>query len=97
MTIIARRASATAGKTQEPDAHGQAALLLAESLLHKLIETSVLSSDQALEVVQAACEVKVEVATAAGESTARMLASIALLQKMRISIESDTSFGHGAV
>ena len=46
----------------EPDAHGQAALLLAESILHALVETNTLSADQALSVIDTTCEVKVEVA-----------------------------------
>lgn len=84
-------------ETLEPDAHGQAALLFAESILHKLVEASILTSAQALEIVQAAAEVKVEVATAAGESTGRMLASLALLQRIRVSLESDAGFDHASV
>lgn len=50
----------------EPDAHGQAAFLLAESILHVLVEKDLLTTGEA--VVHTACEVKVEVALAAGES-----------------------------
>jgi hypothetical protein len=73
----------------EPDAHGQAALLLAESLIHMLVDHSILSLDQAVEVIQIAAEVKTEVAAAAGESEARMNESLALLAKMSDSFESD--------
>jgi hypothetical protein len=75
--------------TFEPDAHGQAALLLTESLLHMLVERSVLTNTEAVEVVQTSAEVKVEVATAAGESSKRMNESLTLLIKMRRSFESD--------
>jgi hypothetical protein len=73
----------------EPDAHGQAALLLAESLVHMLVDQRILSLDQAVEVIQIAAEVKMEVAAAAGESAARMNESLALLAKMSSSFESD--------
>jgi hypothetical protein len=42
----------------EPDAHGQAALLLAESLIHMLVDIRILSLGQAVEVLQIAAEVK---------------------------------------
>ena len=64
----------------EPDAHGQAALLLAESTLHMLVETGLLSNAQVRDVVSTAAEVKVEVAEAAGESKQRMEQSLTLLQ-----------------
>ena len=73
----------------EPDAHGQAALLLAESLIHMLVDQGILSLDQAVEVIQIAAEVKTEVAAAAGESKARMNESLALLANMSSSLESD--------
>jgi hypothetical protein len=73
----------------EPDAHGQAALLLAESLIHMLVDHRILSLDQAVEVIQIAAEVKTEVAAAAGESKARMNESLALLANMSNSFESD--------
>jgi hypothetical protein len=73
----------------EPDAHGQAALLLTESLIHMLVDQRILSLDQAVEVIQIAAEVKTEVAAAAGESKVRMNESLALLANMSISFESD--------
>lgn len=69
----------------EPDAHGQAALLLSESILHALVEANALSTDEALSVIQTACEVKVEVAQRNGESSARMEESLGLLQAIRTS------------
>jgi len=64
-------------------------LLLTESLIHMLVDHRMLSHAQALEVIQIAAEVKVEVAAAAGESRARMNESLALLAKMAGSFESD--------
>lgn len=75
----------------EPDAHGQAALLLTESLLHMLVENRSLTNSQAIEVVRIAAEVKVEVAVAAGESDGRMRESIALLSRMESSLKADRS------
>jgi hypothetical protein len=73
----------------EPDAHGQAALLLTESLIHMLVEQGVLTNLEAIEVVHTAAEVKVEVANALGESAKRMNESLTLLAKMQSSFESD--------
>lgn len=66
----------------EPDAHGQAALLLSESTLHMLVERKVLTVAEAVGVVDTAADVKVEVAEAAGESNARMQASLDLLERI---------------
>jgi hypothetical protein len=73
----------------EPDAHGQAALLLTESLIHMLVDRGAITNTQAVEVVQVAAEVKVEVATSAGESAKRIKESLDLLAKMQSSFESD--------
>ena len=80
-----------AASEREPDAHGQAALLLAESILHTLVDTAVLSNAMAIVTVTAAADVKREVATAAGESTARMQESLDLLMRMTASFETDGS------
>jgi hypothetical protein len=77
----------------EPDAHGQAALLLTESLLHMLVETGELTNAQAVDVVHTAAVVKVEVAEAAGESRSRMLESLALLNRMEDSFQADEPAG----
>lgn len=76
----------------EPDAHGQAALLLAESILHALVESKTLTLDAALSVIETTCEVKVEVAEQAGESKGRMEASLALLQAISASFAVDAEF-----
>ena len=73
----------------EPDAHGQAALLLIESLLHALVENATLTTTEVEEVLTTAAEVKVEVAEAAGESKGRMQESLMLLAKIAGSFEAD--------
>ena len=75
--------------TVEPDAHGQAALLLTESLIHALVDKGQLSVAEAVEVIETAADVKVEVATIAGESKTRMNESLALLGKISASFEID--------
>lgn len=80
-----------AAALEEPDAHGQAALLLAESILHALVETGTLSLDAALSVIETTCEVKVEVAEQAGESNGRMEESLTLLRAISSSFASDAS------
>lgn len=74
----------------EPDAHGQAALLLAESILHALVETNTLSRADAISVIETTCEVKIEKAERAGESNRRMTESLNLLRDI---LKSFGSYG----
>lgn len=73
----------------EPDAHGQAALLLAEAILHALIEHDVLSNEAALGVLRTTCEIKREVAALSHESDGRMQQSLTLLRAISDSLEAD--------
>lgn len=75
--------------TGEPDAHGQAALILAESTLHALIDMKTMTTQQALDVVRSAEEVKTAVAAQSGESETRMNESLELLKRIGISLETD--------
>ena len=68
--------------SQDPDAHGQAALLLAESMLHVLVETGVLSRAAAIDAVRTAAEVKQELADELGERRATLRRSLALLNRI---------------
>jgi len=54
-----------------------------------LVETQGLTNAQAVDVVQTAALVKVEVAEAAGESRSRMLESLALLSRIESSFQAD--------
>ena len=73
----------------EPDAHGQAALILAESILHALVEAKTMTTRQALDVVHSAEEIKTEVAELSGESETRMHQSLELLKRIGLSLETD--------
>jgi hypothetical protein len=72
-----------------PDAHGQAAMLLVESLIHSLIARSVISVAEALEIVKVAAEVKEEVAADLGDSPATMRKSLSLLNAIEASLAPD--------
>ncbi len=76
-------------RRSEPDAHGQAALLLAESMLHQLVERRVLTTAQALSTVRTACIVKAEVAAETHESVGRVQQSLDLLAGLERSLASD--------
>jgi len=77
------------GKRRGPDAHGQAAMLLTESLLHGLIARSVLTVADAVEIVGIAAEVKEEIAADLGDSPATMHRSLALLGAIQTSLTND--------
>lgn len=73
----------------EPDAHGQAAMLLTESLIHGLIARKVITVAEAVEIVGAAAEVKEEIAEDLGDSPATMQRSLALLGSIQSSLTND--------
>ena len=85
--------SGTAAPAREPDAHGQAALLLVESLIHDLVGREVISVEEAIEIVQVAAEVKAEVAADLGDSPATMRHSLALLETIVLSLRGDARDG----
>lgn len=76
-----------------PDAHGQAALLLTESLIHGLIERSILSTSEAIDIVESADSVQVEVAETADGHGAPMWRSHALLSAIAESLKIDRGAG----
>lgn len=67
------------GLRLEPDAHGQAALLLVESLMHSLVDCGRLTAEEARTAVRIASDAKREIAADVGESRKRMEQSLALL------------------
>jgi hypothetical protein len=73
----------------KPDAHGQAAMLLIESLLHGLIERKVLTLIEVVEIVDAAAEVKTEIGRELQEPSALRQQSVALLEAISISLKRD--------
>ncbi|MBY9064378.1 hypothetical protein K7957_15675 [Sphingomonas yunnanensis] len=64
------------------DAAGEAALLLVESLIHELIDRSVLSVDDAVKTVNAAAEIRLELADDRGESRQTTEQSVSLLMSI---------------
>lgn len=77
------------GGIRVPDAHGQAAMLLVESLLHSMVARSLLSLKDAVEIVGVAAEVKNEIGEELGDAPATMKRSLALLDSIRRSLSND--------
>ena len=71
--------------TLTPDPHGQAALMLCESLMLLLVERGVIGKDQATEAVDGIVELKHEVA-GKRESVVVSVTSIALLRDVAQSV-----------
>ncbi len=78
-----------AARGPEPDAHGQAAMLLVESLIFGLIERSVISVADAIDIVEAAAEVKVDIAADIGESPETLDRSLDLMTAISDSLKLD--------
>jgi hypothetical protein len=74
-----------------PDAHGQAAMLLTESLLHGLIARKVISVPDAIEMIEIAADTKKDVAAEMGESPAKLDKSLSILNAVRRSIANDAT------
>ena len=72
-----------------PDAHGAAALLLVESLIHGLCERSIIKINQAVEIVDRAVDVQYDLAIAAEETGASLWRSHTLLQSIAASLGID--------
>lgn len=77
-------------RSEAPDAHGQAAMLLVESLIHNLIERSVLNVAQAIEIVSIAMDVKTEIAADLDDDDSRDR-SLALLSSIHGSLRTDAA------
>lgn len=71
------------------DAHGQAALLLVESLIHSLIVRSVISVPEAIEIVEVALDVDVEIGADLGEPSSQLSQSHSLLAAISASLLVD--------
>ena len=77
---------------REPDAHGQAAFLLVESLIHGLIARQALTVEGAVEIVEIAAEVKAGIAEEMGDSPATLKRSLGMLNGLADSLRSDQRF-----
>lgn len=72
-----------------PDPHGQAALLLVESLIHGLLSRSVLSVTEAVAIVETAVEVNAEIAAEQAASYATKDKSLSMLMAISASLQND--------
>ena len=73
------------------DAHGHAALLLVESLIHGLRERSVLSIGELIDIVETAVHVQADVVEAADGNGAIMRRSHALLSAIAVSLTAGST------
>lgn len=72
-----------------PDAHGQAALLLVESLIHALIDHQTLSVREAMDALCIAIDARAEIALDADESRESSAKSLMLLNAIRQTLMID--------
>ncbi len=75
------------------DSHGQAALLLVESLIHGLCENATLSVKEAVEITERAVDVQHDHAVAADGQGAPLWRSHELLSRIAASLKSDQGRG----
>lgn len=78
-----------AASRPDPDAHGQASLLIVESLLHGMIEKRLLTVEEAVEIMTSACEVKEEIASQSIESDDAAEHSLNLIARITASLKID--------
>ncbi|MDF7776046.1 hypothetical protein P1X14_12375 [Sphingomonas sp. AOB5] len=78
------------------DARGQAAMLLVESLIHGLIERSVISVSDAVEIVSAAIEVEEEIRADMSVAPTNIEETLVILGGIRASLEIDLARDSGA-
>lgn len=76
--------------TPAADAHGEAAILLIESLIHGLVARTVLSRDEAVELVAVAIDARIEIAADRGEGEDPHDPALALLSAIRASLAIGT-------
>ena len=74
-----------------PDPHGQAALMLCESLMVLLVEEGILRKEQCIEAVEGVVEVKQEIA-GTSESVVVSMASISLLRAVAQSVSAASPY-----
>jgi len=76
-----------------PEVHGQAALLLVESLIHGLCENATLLTQEAIEITERAASVQSDQAEAADGAGAPLWRSHALLLSIAASLKVDGNSG----
>lgn len=78
------------------DAHGQAALVLVESLIHGLVERAVLTTADAVAIIDVAKDVQADLAEEADGAGARIRESHTLLTAMSDSLKGDLAYPDGS-
>ena len=73
-----------------PDAHGEAAMLLLDSLIHDLVMRSVLNIEEAIDLVTVAIDARVEIAADRGDVDEAHDRTLALLAAVRASLAIGT-------
>ncbi len=73
----------------EPDAHGRAALLLVESLIHGLTARSVLSVGEAVSIMEVALDAQIAISDDEAQPTPAMRKATALLTSLVASLRID--------
>ncbi len=77
------------GQGADPEAHGRAALLLVESLIHGLIARSIFSVAEAVGIVEIALDAQIAIGDDAGQPTASMQKATALLSTLAATLRID--------
>jgi len=77
------------GAPVDPDAHGRAALLLVESLIHGLTARSVLSVAEAVSIMEIALDAQIAITEDAAEPTPSMRRATTLLSSLVESLRID--------
>lgn len=93
MAIDVSNDNVEVGLGLRPDAHGQAALLLVESLVHGLIARRVITVADAVEIVDVAAEVTADLGIDRGDPPARRRCSMHLLNAVSSSLRADIQQG----
>jgi hypothetical protein len=73
----------------QPDAHGEAAMLLVESMIHGLIAHSAITTAQAVEIVDIAAETKAEIDADLGDTEPRSRSAADILDSISRSLKAD--------
>lgn len=73
------------------DGQAEAAILLVESLIHGLIERSIISVSDAMDIAETAAEAKVEIASDAGNKPPTIRGSLTILEAISASLQRDLS------
>ena len=83
--------SPEAGMAHGSDAHGEAAILLVESLIHGLIARNVITAADAVEIVDTAIDVRVDGASDRDDPPAHVRKALGLLEAISNSLSRDAA------